>query len=53
MKYIPHPDDEVVTTLRIPKRIRRKLGLLINKNENLDVGLERILDQHVEKLPEP
>ena len=50
VKYEKQPGDEVITTLRITKRIRRKLGLLVNKNQNLDVGLEEILDLELAKL---
>lgn len=44
MEYQAQPDDDTVTTLRVPKRVRRKLGMLIDGNENIDVGLERLLD---------
>jgi len=50
MKYDPQPDDDDITTLRVPKRVRRKLGFLINGNENIDVGLERILDKQLEQI---
>lgn len=53
MQYIPHDDDEEITSLRITKRVRTKLGLLINGNEGINKGLERILDADLEKLPEP
>lgn len=46
MNYEPQRDDEDITTLRITKRVRRKLGMCINKNETMDEGLERILDKH-------
>ena len=49
MEYITQQGDEEITTLRVPKRVRRKLGLLINGNENIDVGLERILDEKLIK----
>lgn len=52
MKYVAQSDDQDITTLRVPKRVRRKLGYLINGNENIDVGLERILDALLIKLPE-
>jgi len=50
MEYISQSDDDVITTLRVPKRVRRKLGMLITGNENLDVGLERILDEKIIKI---
>jgi len=53
MKYVPQHDDDDSTTINIPKRVRRKLGLLVNKNDNLNVGLEKILDKHIKELPEP
>ena len=53
MKYVAQPGDDDITTLRVPKRLRRKLGMLVNKNDNLDTGLEKILDKYIEKLPEP
>lgn len=52
MKYIAQPDDDDITTLRVPKRVRHKLGLCINGNENIDEGLERLLDVVIEKIPE-
>jgi hypothetical protein len=45
MKTATMVDEKSITTLRINKRIRRKLGELINGNETLDEGLERILDK--------
>ncbi len=50
MKYKPHVDDNEITTLRITKKIRRKLGYLVDHNETLDTGLEKILDIALEKL---
>ncbi len=50
MKYEPQDGDEAITTLRVTKRIRRKLGDLITGNETLDSGLERILDTQYAKL---
>ncbi len=50
MKYVPKSDDKEITTLRVPKRVRRKLGLLINGNETIDKGLERILDGQLELI---
>lgn len=50
MEYQAKPDDNDITTLRVPKRVRRKLGFLINGNENIDVGLERILDEQLVKV---
>lgn len=44
MKYDPQPDDDKMTSMRVPKRVRRKLGLLMNGNEYVHDGLERILD---------
>ena len=49
MEYTSQIGDDEITTLRVPKRVRRKLGLLINGNENIDVGLERILDALLKK----
>ncbi len=51
MKYVSQEDDAIITTLKVPKRVRRKLGILIDGNENIDVGLERILDSLLEELP--
>ena len=45
--YQPQTDDDEITTLRVPRRVRRKLGSLINGNESLDKGLERILDKEL------
>lgn len=53
MKYVAKEGDDDFTTIRMQKRVRRKLGMLINNNTNLDDGLEQILDKYIEKLPEP
>lgn len=50
MKYTPQEGDNDITTLRVTKRIRRKLGDLITGNETLDGGLERILDAQYSKI---
>lgn len=46
----PLSSDNDITTLRITKLIRRKLGLLIDGNETLDFGLERLLDEKIAEL---
>jgi len=46
----PLGSDNDITTLRITKLIRRKLGLLIDGNETLDFGLERLLDEKIAEL---
>jgi len=49
MNYTSQKDDEEITTIRVNKRTRRKLGLLINGNETREIGLERILDAEMNK----
>jgi len=49
MKYTPQKGDEIITTLRITKRIRRKLGMVLDKNILLAPGLEAILDKELKK----
>ncbi len=39
-----------ITTLTIPNRVRQKLGKLINHNETIPEGLERILDKEIRRL---
>lgn len=53
MIYPAQDGDEDITTLRVPKRLRRKLGLCMNGNEKIPGGLERIIDAVLEKMPEP
>lgn len=50
MQYETQPGDNDITTLRVTKRIRRKLGDLITGNETLEAGLERILDAQYIKI---
>ena len=45
----PKSDDDIITSVLMPKRVRRKLGSLVNGNESLGVGLERILDDILTK----
>ncbi len=52
VKYIEQPDDNEATSLRVPRRVRRKLGFLVNSNDHLSYGLEKILDAELEKIPE-
>ena len=47
IKYIHKKDEDKITTLRIIKRQRYKLGMLQNGNEKLDEALERILDKEL------
>ena len=42
-------DYDDVTTLTVPNRVRKKLGLLVNHNETIPVGLERILDAEIKR----
>lgn len=49
MKYIPQPDDDVPTTVRMPKRVRRKLGMLTNKNTTLPQYLEYMCDKELKR----
>ncbi len=39
-----------ITTITVPTRVRRKLGEVINHNENISEGLERILDKEKKRL---
>lgn len=50
MKYIPQENDDDETTILITKRIRRKIGYLINGNETIKQGLERVLDEELKKI---
>ncbi len=43
-------DYSDVTTITIPNRVRIKLGEVVNHNETLPQGLERILDKERKKL---
>jgi len=45
MKYIPQSNDEDISSIRVTKRTRRKLGLLVDGNHTLNEGLEVILDK--------
>ena len=47
LKYHNKKDEHIVTTLRIKKRQRYKLGMLQNGNESLNEALERILDKEL------
>ncbi len=49
MKYIPQKDDNVPTTIRMPKRVRRKLGMLVDKNTTLPKYLEKMCDKELKK----
>jgi len=50
MKYTPQQGDSDITTFRIPKRVRRKLGLLVNKNTTLPAYLEKMIDKELKKI---
>ena len=39
-----------ITTITVPKRVRRKLGEVINHNENIAQGLERMIDREKKRL---
>ncbi len=45
MKYIPQKDDNEISSVRVTKRTRRKLGMLIDGNQSLGKGLEDIVDK--------
>ena len=47
LKYHKKKDEHIVTTLRIIKRQRYKLGMLQNGNESLEEALEKILDREL------
>ena len=47
LKYHNKRDEHIVTTLRVKKRQRYKLGMLQNVNESLNEALERILDREL------
>lgn len=47
MKYVTQKDDEEITTIRVKKRVRHKLGYCVNGNETLEEGFERILDKEL------
>ena len=49
LEYVPQDGDDDITTLRVAKRIRRKLGMLMNGNENIDEAIERIFDDRLKK----
>ncbi len=39
-----------VTTITVPNRLRKKLGEVINHNETIPQGLERIIDKERKQL---
>ena len=43
-------DYDDITTITVPNRVREKLGEVINHNETLPQGLERILDKEKKRL---
>jgi len=43
-------DYDDITTVTLPTRVRKKLGDVINHNETLPEGLERILDKEKKRL---
>jgi len=43
-------DYNDVTTITIPNKVRKKLGDVINHNETIPSGLERILDKEKSRL---
>ncbi len=53
MKFEKMPNDEVITTLRITKRVRRKLGLITNGNQTLEKAFEALLDKQLALIPDP
>ena len=50
MKWEHQSDDNEITTLRVTKGLRRKIGFLINGNETFDTGLEKIINEHIAKI---
>ena len=50
MEYISKKDDGGFTTIRITKRIRRKLGMLTDGNKRPMVRLEEILDEKMRRI---
>ena len=51
MKYVPkQDDDEEFTTLRLTKRLRRKLGILVDGNKRVQDKLEEMIDRELAKL---
>jgi len=50
VRYIPEKNDDEPTTIRIPKRLRRKIGLLVNKNTTIPEYLEKLIDRQLKRL---
>jgi len=43
-------DYDDITTITVPTRLRKKIGDVINHNETLPAGLERIIDKEKKRL---
>ncbi len=45
VEYVKQPDDDDPSSIAVVKRTRRKLGMLISKNQSFDKGLEELVDK--------
>ncbi len=45
MEYVKQPDDDEPSSIAVVKRTKRKLGMLISKNQTFDKGLEELADK--------
>ncbi len=45
MEYATQPDDDEPSSIAVVKRTKRKLGMLISKNQSFDKGLEELADK--------
>lgn len=45
MKYVIQSDDNELSSIAVVKRTKRKLGMLISKNQSFDKGLEELADR--------
>ena len=50
VEYVPQPNDDNFTTLRITKRARRKFGMLVDKNSRLDDSFEKMMDDKLKLI---
>jgi len=48
MQYVAQPGDGDKTTIRMDKRVRRKLGLIMNGNTHPDQKIVELIDNVLE-----